>query len=102
MRPVPATQPVGVSPITTAARKNIYADATNEVVLERPGLWLTRALVYLDNKGVDGVVNGLAAAFGGGSSRLRRLQTGFVRSYALSMMAGAVAVVAVLLAVRFG
>jgi NADH-quinone oxidoreductase subunit L len=102
MRPVPATQPVGVSPITTAARKNIYADATNEVVLERPGLWLTRALVYLDNKGVDGVVNGLAAAFGGGSSRLRRLQTGFVRSYALSMMAGAFAVVAVLLAVRFG
>ena len=101
MRPVPATQPVGVSPITTAARKNIYADATNEVVLERPGLWLTRALVYLDNKGVDGVVNGLAAAFGGGSGRLRRLQTGFVRSYALSMMAGAFAVVAVLLAVRF-
>jgi NADH-quinone oxidoreductase subunit L len=32
---------------------------------------------------------------------LRRLQTGFVRSYALSMMGGAVAVVAVLLAVRF-
>jgi len=101
MRPVPAIQPVGVSPITTAARKNIYADATNEAVLERPGLWLTRALVYLDNKGVDGVVNGLAAAFGGGSGRLRRLQTGFVRSYALSMMAGAFAVIAVLLAVRF-
>jgi NADH-quinone oxidoreductase subunit L len=101
LRPVPATQPVGVSPVTTAARKNIYADATNEAVLERPGLWLTRALVYLDNKGVDGVVNGLAAAFGGGSARLRRLQTGFVRSYALSMMAGAFAVLAVLLAVRF-
>ena len=101
MRPVPATQPVVVSPITTAARKNLYADATNEAVLERPGLWLTRALVYLDNKGVDGVVNGLAAAFGGGSGRLRRLQTGFVRSYALSMMAGAFAVIAVLLAVRF-
>jgi NADH-quinone oxidoreductase subunit L len=101
MRPVPSIQPVGVSPITRAARKNLYADATNEAVLERPGLWLTRALVYLDNKGVDGVVNGLAAAFGGGSGRLRRLQTGFVRSYALSMMAGAFAVVAVLLAVRF-
>jgi NADH-quinone oxidoreductase subunit L len=32
---------------------------------------------------------------------LRRLQTGFVRSYALSMLAGAFAVIAVLLAVRF-
>ncbi len=102
MRPVPATQPVGVSPVTIAARKNLYADAFNESVLERPGLWLTRALVYFDNKGVDGAVNGLAAGFGGSSGRLRRLQTGFVRSYALSMMGGAVAVIAVLLAVRFG
>src|SRR5215469_5365212 len=57
--------------------------------------WLTRALVYVDSKGVDGVVNGLAASLGGASGRLRKLQTGFVRSYALSMMAGAVAVVAV-------
>jgi len=101
-RPIPVTQPVGVSPLTTAARNNLYEDAVNEAAFERPGLWLTRALVYVDSKGVDGVVNGLAAALGGASGRLRRLQTGFVRSYALSMLAGAVAVVAVLLAVRFG
>jgi NADH-quinone oxidoreductase subunit L len=101
-RPVPVTQPVAVSPITIAARKNLYEDVFNEAAFERPGLWLTRALVYFDSKGVDGAVNGLAAALGGGSGRLRRLQTGFVRSYALSMLAGAVAVVAVLLAVRFG
>jgi NADH-quinone oxidoreductase subunit L len=101
-RPVAATQPVGVSPLTTAARHNLYEDEISEAAFERPGLWLTRALVYVDSKGVDGVVNGLAAALGGASARLRRLQTGFVRSYALSMLAGAVAVVAVLLAVRFG
>jgi len=101
MRLVPATQPVGVSVMTTVSRKKLYTESFNEVVLERPGLWLTRALVYVDGKGVDGAVNGLAAGFGGGSGRLRRLQTGFVRSYALSMMGGAVAVVAVLLAVRF-
>ncbi len=100
-RPVPISQPVGVSPITTAARNKLYADAFNESVLMRPGQWLTRALVYFDNRGVDGAVNGLAAAFGGGSGRLRRLQTGFVRSYALSMLGGSVVVVAVLLAVRF-
>ncbi len=100
-RPVPASAPVGVSPITTAARKNLYADAFNETVLMRPGQWLTRALVFLDNKGVDGVVNGLGASFGGGSRRLRQLQTGFVRSYALSMLAGAVVLLVALLAVRF-
>jgi NADH-quinone oxidoreductase subunit L len=100
-RRVPASQPVGVSPITTAARHNLYGDAFNEAVLERPGLWTTRALVFLDNRGIDGAVNGLSAGFGGGSARLRRMQTGFVRSYALSMLGGSVAIVAVLLAVRF-
>jgi NADH-quinone oxidoreductase subunit L len=100
-KPIPVSQPVGVSPVTTAARRNIYADAFNEVVLQRPGQWLSRALVYFDNRGVDGVVTGLAAGLGGGSARLKRVQTGFVRSYALSMLGGTVAVVAVLLAVRF-
>ena len=42
-----------------------------------------------------------AALLGGSSGRLRRLQTGFVRSYALTMLGGAVLVVAALLAVRF-
>jgi NADH-quinone oxidoreductase subunit L len=97
---IPITQPAG-SPITVAARRNLYADAFNESVLMRPGQWLVRALVFFDNRGIDGAVNSAAAGFGGGSARLRRLQTGFVRSYALSMLAGAAAIVAVLLAVRF-
>jgi NADH-quinone oxidoreductase subunit L len=100
-KPVPVTQPVVVSPVTVAARRKLWADAFNEAVLVKPGQWLSRALVYFDNRGVDGIVNGLAAAFGGGSARLRRMQTGFVRSYALSMLGGSVAVVAVLLAVAF-
>jgi NADH-quinone oxidoreductase subunit L len=98
---VPVTEPVRVSPLTVAARRNLYADAFNEAVFMRPGMWLDRFLVWLDNRGVDGAVNGVAAAFGGGSGRLRRLQTGFVRSYALSMLGGSVLVVASLLAVRF-
>jgi NADH-quinone oxidoreductase subunit L len=99
--PVPTTAPVRVSPLTVAARRNLYADAFNEAVLMRPGMWLDRFLVWVDNRGVDGAVNGVAAAFGGGSGRLRRVQTGFVRSYALSMLGGSILVVASLLAVRF-
>jgi NADH-quinone oxidoreductase subunit L len=57
--------------------------------------------VFLDNRGIDGVVNGLAAGLGGGSSRLRRTQTGFVRSYALTMLVGTVIVAVTLLASRF-
>ena len=100
LRPVPVTPPVAVSPLTTAARRNLYFDALNETVLMRPGQWLTRALVYVDNRGIDGAVSGLAAGVGGGSGRARRIQTGFVRSYALSMFGGAALVVAALLAVQ--
>jgi NADH-quinone oxidoreductase subunit L len=89
-------------PVVTAARRNLYADAFNETVFEKPGLYLTRALVFFDNKGIDGLVNGIAAGFGGGSGRLRRLQTGFVRTYALSIFGGALLVVAAMLAVTLG
>ena len=99
-REVPQTQPAG-NAVTVATRRNLYADAFNETVLMRPGQWLVRGLVFFDNRGVDGIVNSLAAGLGGGSGRLRRIQTGFVRSYALSMLAGAAMVLAVLLGVRF-
>ncbi|HET9516334.1 MAG TPA: NADH-quinone oxidoreductase subunit L, partial [Actinoplanes sp.] len=93
-------QPAGV--LVTAARRNLYTDAFNEAVFEKPGVFLTRALVYLDNRGIDGAVNGLAAAVGGGSGRLRRLQTGFVRSYALSILTGALLIVGAFLVIQLG
>src|SRR5437763_6858324 len=97
--PVPAVAPRGRFP-TVAARKDLYGDAFNESVLMRPGQWLTRLSVYFDNRGVDGLVNSLAAGIGGTSGRVRRVQSGFVRSYALSMFVGAVLFVAALLLVR--
>jgi NADH-quinone oxidoreductase subunit L len=93
-------QPAGA--LVTAARRNLYTDAFNEAVFEKPGIYLTRFLVFLDNRGIDGAVNGLAAAIGGSSGRLRRLQTGFVRSYALSILTGALLVVGAFLAVQLG
>jgi NADH-quinone oxidoreductase subunit L len=96
---VPAVAPRG-SVLTRAARADLYGDAFNESVLMRPGQWLTRLSVFFDSRGVDGLVNGLAATIGGTSGRLRRIQNGFVRSYALSMLIGAVLLVAGLLVVR--
>ncbi|HVI36377.1 MAG TPA: hypothetical protein VM684_09115, partial [Gaiellales bacterium] len=101
-REVPVVAPARVGPVVRAARNGLYADAVNESLFMRPGQWLTRALVWFDNRGVDGAVNGLAAAMGGSSSRLGRLQTGFVRSYALAMLGGAVIVAGALLAVTSG
>ena len=101
-REVPVTAPARVSLVTRAARKALYADTINESLFMRPGQWLTRALVFFDNRGVDGAVNGLAATLGGSSSRLGRTQTGFVRTYALGMLGGAVLVAGALLAVTAG
>ncbi|EUA33652.1 hypothetical protein I552_4431 [Mycobacterium xenopi 3993] len=49
---------------------------------------------------MDGSVLGLAALVSRTSDRLRGLQTGFARSYALSMFAGAALVAAAILAVQ--
>ena len=91
---------VDIQDLRVAARNDLYQDAFNEAVFMRPGQYLTRLLVFCDNQILDGMVNGVAALIGGRSGRIRRLQTGFVRSYALSMFGGAAVVVVTLLLVR--
>ncbi|QKW08498.1 NADH-quinone oxidoreductase subunit L [Streptomyces sp. NA04227] len=98
-QPVPAVAPHG-SLLTRAARRDLLQDDFNHVVLVRGGEHLTRSLVYVDHKLVDGVVNGTAASVGGLSGRLRRLQNGYVRSYAVSMFGGAALIVAATLLMR--
>lgn len=98
-RPVPVEVPAG-SALTVAARQDLYGDAFNEKVLMRPGAVITAGLVEIDDEAVDGAGSGLAAAVSRLSDGLRQLQTGFARSYALSMLAGAVLVVAAILAVN--
>jgi NADH-quinone oxidoreductase subunit L len=99
-RPVPVEVPAG-SALAVAARKDLYGDAFNEEVFMRPGAQLTRGLVEVDDKGVDGAVTGIANLVGRTSQALRGVQTGFARTYALSMLGGTVLVVAAILAVRF-
>ncbi|NEA43894.1 NADH-quinone oxidoreductase subunit L [Streptomyces sp. SID11385] len=98
-RPVPAAVPRG-SLLTRAARRDLLQDDFNHVVLVSGGEHLTRSLVYVDHSLVDGVVNGTAAAFGGLSGRLRRVQNGKVRSYAFSMFGGTAVLIAATLLMR--
>ncbi|TSD95380.1 NADH-quinone oxidoreductase subunit L [Skermania sp. ID1734] len=101
-RPIPVTAPAEVNPLTVAARRDLYGDAFNEAAFMRPGWQLTKALTKLDGAGIDGIVNGLGETVAAASTALRRWQTGFVRSYALSMLVGAALVVAVMVLVRLG
>ncbi|MFI6145512.1 NADH-quinone oxidoreductase subunit L [Streptomyces sp. NPDC051109] len=98
-KPVPVAAPRG-SWITRAARKDLYQDDFNHVVLVRGGEHLTRSLVYVDHSLVDGVVNGTAASVGGSSGRLRKLQNGYARSYAVSMFGGTAILIAATLLMR--
>lgn len=86
---VPTYQPSG-NALEVAARNDLYGDALNDVLVVKPVMGTANAIAStIDSKGVDGFVNGTAATFGGLSTQLRRLQTGYVRSYALTMVAGA-------------
>ncbi|MSW86015.1 MAG: NADH-quinone oxidoreductase subunit L [Actinobacteria bacterium] len=86
--------------LVRAARNSMYDDAINDTIAVRPTYWLSRSLVWADRSVIDGIVGGSAAFVGGLSGRMRRLQSGFVRSYALAMLGGAVLVVVVMLLVR--
>ncbi|MFJ9578912.1 NADH-quinone oxidoreductase subunit L [Streptomyces sp. NPDC101191] len=98
-RPVPVVAPRG-SLLTRAARRDLLQDDFNHVVFVRGGTHLTRSLVYVDHSLVDGVVNGTAASVGGLSGRLRKLQNGYARSYAVSMFGGTAVLIAATLLMR--
>ncbi len=96
---VPVVQPRG-SLATVAARRDLFQDDVNEAVFMRPGQYLTRSLVFADTKGVDGAVGGIAGMVAGTAGWLRKFQTGFVRSYAASMLVGVVVLLGALVVVR--
>jgi NADH-quinone oxidoreductase subunit L len=98
-RAVPEEAPAG-SAMAVAARKDLYGDAFNEAVFMQGGQMLTERLVDIDNEAIDGSATGLATLVGRISNGLRQLQTGFARSYALSMLAGATLLVAAMWVVR--
>ncbi|MDO5683368.1 MAG: proton-conducting transporter membrane subunit, partial [Propionibacteriaceae bacterium] len=94
---IPTYAPSG-NAFEQAARADLYGDAFNDVAFVKPLMGSANAIATtIDDKGVDGLVNGTAATFGGLSTQLRRLQTGYVRSYALTMVAGAALVGVVLI-----
>lgn len=88
-RAVPQTAPQDVSALTVAARRDLYGDAVNEAVFMRGGRQVTKAMVVVDDAVLEGGVDRAAAAIGRSSDSLRGLQTGFARSYALTMLVGA-------------
>ena len=74
-------------------------DTVYPAVVERPGLALADfSADVVDQEVIDGAVNGVGHLVRAGGGQLRKLQTGYVRNYALGIAAGSVAVLAWMLA----
>jgi NADH-quinone oxidoreductase subunit L len=99
-REIPRVAPRDVSFVTRAARNDVYGDAINDELVVKPGRALTSGLLAFDRTTVDGLFSGGAVAVGGIGALARRVQNGFVRSYALSLLGGVLLVVLALLAVN--
>jgi NADH-quinone oxidoreductase subunit L len=87
-RTVPDVAPEKVSIFTKIARKDLYQDAFNDAVLVKPGTAITAGLVVTDHKVIDGAVRLVGWLVNEISDVLRKVQNGYVRSYALTMFIG--------------
>jgi|UniRef100_UPI004048F123 NADH-quinone oxidoreductase subunit L len=92
-RPVADVAPENVSPLTRIVRQDLLQDAANEAIFMRPGQALTKTLIAVDEKVIDGAVHGVGAMAIGSGAGLRKTQTGYVRSYSALILVGAAAIV---------
>jgi NADH-quinone oxidoreductase subunit L len=79
-------------------QRSYFIDDAYDALIGKPGEALARfSAVVVDTRVIDGAVNGVGRLARGAGSGLRRVQTGFVRQYALGIVIGAVALLAYML-----
>ena len=83
--------PQDVSIWTRVARRDLLQDDANEFLFMRPGKKTTELLLATDEKVIDGAVRAIGAAALGSARGMRKIQTGYVRNYALLILLGALA-----------
>jgi NADH-quinone oxidoreductase subunit L len=74
-----------------------FVDWSYDRFVARPGAAIsTFASSVVDARVIDGAVEGVARLFRSTGERLRRVQSGYVRTYALTIVGGVVVIVAYL------
>jgi len=81
--------PSEVSIFTRVTRRDLLQDDANEFLFMRPGQKLTQLLVRTDESVIDGAVRAVGSSALGSARGMRKLQTGYVRNYALLILIGA-------------
>ncbi|MFZ9601827.1 MAG: NADH-quinone oxidoreductase subunit L, partial [Ilumatobacteraceae bacterium] len=69
-------------------------DATVSRVVGGPGAAAFNLIAWIDANIVDGIVNGVGESIRGAAGSVRRIQSGFVRTYALLISLGTVLILA--------
>jgi NADH-quinone oxidoreductase subunit L len=81
-----------LQPLPRTLRNGWYVDRAYEVVFQRPGQATAGFLAsVVDLRWIDGLVNAVGGAVKSGARAGRKIQTGYVRSYAAALLLGAVA-----------
>ncbi|MGL4831531.1 MAG: proton-conducting transporter membrane subunit, partial [Propionibacteriaceae bacterium] len=96
-RAIPRVAPATSNPFVIAGRRDLFAEDINCTVFRDGGRALVRFTTDVDELAVDGAAEGSAQTVSALSQMLRRLQTGYVRSYGLMMAAGAILIGVVLI-----
>ncbi|MEA5155723.1 NADH-quinone oxidoreductase subunit L [Raineyella sp.] len=94
---IPDRAPENVSIMTRIGRNDLYGDTINAAAFTNTGAGVVTGVVAVDDHAIDAVANGTGTAFAGVGQLIKRFQTGYVRSYALTMVAGFVLIAVVLI-----
>jgi len=82
------------NPLYQLVLNKFYVDEFFILVLVQPVLWIGRtASRFIERDALDGGSREVAKIFSGTSGLLRRLQTGYVRNYALAILLGVVLII---------
>jgi NADH-quinone oxidoreductase subunit L len=83
---------------TVLRRAWFIDDTVYPALIEQPGEALAEfSAEVVDTEVIDGAVNGVATLVRSGAGQLRKLQTGYVRNYALGVAAGSMVLLAYVL-----
>ncbi|HEX9890360.1 MAG TPA: NADH-quinone oxidoreductase subunit L [Nitriliruptorales bacterium] len=84
-------------PLAELMERKFFVDELYGAIFVKAGGALSSGLAWFDRRVIDGAVNGAGVATTVAASYVRRLQTGYLRSYVAGVVVGAVALMAAFL-----
>ncbi len=87
---IPKNLAVVFKGIHTVLWNKYYVDELYDAIIIRPTMWIANSILIpvTDGTIIEGIVNGVPKAIAAFGERLRKLQTGSIQQYALSMAIG--------------